>query len=47
MKLLIKDPENRLGAQGGEQVKAHSLFENVDWDSVENKIPVSPLAIFE
>lgn len=35
--LLIKDPSKRLGAQGAEEVKNHSWFENVNWDYIFNK----------
>ena len=40
-KLLIKDPEKRLGHssknQGAKKVKKHSFFKNVDWDKILTK----------
>lgn len=35
--LLQKDPEDRLGFQGGQQIKEHPWFEGVDWEKVEAK----------
>jgi hypothetical protein len=35
--LLIKDPEQRLGFKGIDQLKNHPWFHNVNWDYIYNK----------
>ena len=34
IKLLHRDPEQRLGAKGVAEIKNHSFFEGIDWDMV-------------
>lgn len=43
LQLLVKDPKKRLGAgQGGfAKLKAHSFFQNIDWDNIS--VMESPL----
>ena len=36
-KLLNKDPDKRLGANGVEEVKAHPYFKDMNWDDLYNK----------
>ncbi|KAI9176094.1 rim15, signal transduction response regulator [Blastocladiella emersonii ATCC 22665] len=38
-KLLTMDPEQRLGAGGAPEVKAHPFFKEVDWDTLLAKTP--------
>eukprot|EP01018_Ginkgo_biloba_P037301 Gb_25063 [translate_table: standard] len=33
-KLLIEDPNHRLGARGASEVKAHPFFDNINWDTL-------------
>ncbi|KAL7155261.1 hypothetical protein ABFS83_03G063100 [Erythranthe nasuta] len=33
-RLLVHDPDGRLGAKGASEVKAHSFFSGVDWDNL-------------
>ncbi len=43
--LLTKDPTNRLGARGVEDIKRHNFFQGLDWiDIAQKKIqpPVKP-----
>jgi len=43
--LLCRDPSNRLGAYGADEIKAHKFFQSVDWDKVyrrELKAPFIP-----
>lgn len=42
-KLLSKDPRNRLGYKGAEEIKKHDFFDNVDWDAIAHKQALSPL----
>lgn len=35
--LLMRDPAQRLGTNGVEEVKAHSFFRAIDWEKVYNK----------
>lgn len=47
-KLLIRNPEQRLGANGIEEIKEHPWLADVDWDKmVQRKIksPFKPLSI--
>ena len=38
LKLLVKDPKNRLGAKNGfEEIKNHEFFKNVDWNAYLDK----------
>lgn len=38
IKLLVKHPENRLGAKSDlEEIKSHPWFKNVDWEGLLNK----------
>ncbi len=40
LKLLIKQPSKRLGANGANEVKAHQFFEGVNWDDLaQKKVP--------
>lgn len=41
-KLLIKDPELRLGAKGIEEIRDHPWFENISWDKIEKKVMEPP-----
>merc|ERR1712169_139921 len=33
-KLLCENPDERLGANGVEEIKSHPFFENIDWDNL-------------
>ena len=37
MKLLEKTPQERLGASGGQEIKDHQFFADVDWNAVFNQ----------
>jgi serine/threonine kinase 38 len=37
LKKLLCDADNRLGANGIEEIKAHPFFKGLDWDSLRNK----------
>jgi len=41
-KLLIKNPDNRLGTNGAEEIKAHPWFKNVNWNDLSQKKVVPP-----
>jgi len=46
LNLLAKDPKVRLGANGAQEIKAHSFFNNIDWDKMlkkENTPPFIPV----
>jgi len=34
---LIKNPDNRLGTNGAEEIKAHPWFKNVNWNDLSQK----------
>uniref|UniRef100_A0A1D1XKI4 non-specific serine/threonine protein kinase n=2 Tax=Anthurium amnicola TaxID=1678845 RepID=A0A1D1XKI4_9ARAE len=36
-RLLIQDPDQRLGANGASEVKAHPFFKKVDWDNLASQ----------
>lgn len=40
--LLTREPEKRLGSNGGQEVKAHPWFSDIDWDKLVKK-EVEPL----
>lgn len=45
MGLLNKDPKERLGANGVEEIKNHKYFEDIDWEKLakrEVKPPYNP-----
>jgi non-specific serine/threonine protein kinase len=46
-KLLLRDPSQRLGTQGGaEEVKSHPFFRNVEWALLRwQKAPLSPRVV--
>jgi len=37
LKLLEKDPKNRLGNNGFDEIRKHPFFNNLDFDEIENK----------
>lgn len=37
LRLLVKDPDKRLGVNGVDEIKNHFWFENVDWQLLEEK----------
>ena len=41
-KLLIKDPEKRLGVRGVEEIKSHPWFAKIQWDKIHNKTVEPP-----
>ena len=41
-KLLNKDPNQRLGLKGANEIKAHPFFEGLDWQAVYNKQVTPP-----
>lgn len=43
LKLLIKDPEKRLGAKSKEEIKRHPFFKDLDWEKLSNKEINPPL----
>lgn len=42
LKLLTKNPKQRLGAQGAWEVKHHCFFDEIDWNTALNKGLVPP-----
>jgi len=43
-KLLVVDPEQRLGAHGYQELKAHPFFNGINWESLHLQIPsINPL----
>jgi len=36
---LICDPEDRLGKNGGDEIKAHPFFKDIDWDNLYTMTP--------
>lgn len=42
-KLLVLNPEKRLGQEGAESVKRHQFFSSVDWDKLSQRKYESPL----
>jgi len=42
-KLLIKDPEKRLGTKSKDEIKNHPFFKGVDWAAVPRKVNKPPL----
>ncbi|CAD8058110.1 unnamed protein product [Paramecium sonneborni] len=42
---LQRKPNNRLGANGPEEVQAHSWFIDIDWNAILNKTVISPYQI--
>lgn len=44
--LLSKSPENRLGDGGVNGLKAHKMFENVEWDAIVDRSFTSPFKMF-
>lgn len=49
--LLVNDPEKRLGVNGVSEIKAHSFFKNVKWETIKNEQltfkPASEVVMFE
>ena len=41
-KLLMKDPEKRLGACGAREIKQHPWFNSIDWDAMVNGRAMPP-----
>lgn len=41
-KLLIRDPEMRLGFSGVEEIKSHEFFKDIDWVKLNNKGYIPP-----
>jgi len=41
-KLLIRDPEKRLGAEGVGEILNHPFFKNINWKKVYNKEYIPP-----
>lgn len=39
-KLLVLDPEKRLGAKGAAEVKKHPFFSDINWDHLMKKKPM-------
>ena len=35
-KLILKSPNERLGANGADEIKQHPFFDGFDWESLEN-----------
>lgn len=35
--MFVKDPDQRLGSNGLEEIKKHSFFKNIDWNAIYNK----------
>ena len=42
MRLLEKNPRNRLGNNGAEEIKNHPWFDKVNWNALLNKSIKSP-----
>eukprot|EP00831_Metopus_contortus_P055051 TRINITY_DN46458_c0_g1_i1.p1 TRINITY_DN46458_c0_g1~~TRINITY_DN46458_c0_g1_i1.p1 ORF type:complete len:123 (-),score=30.45 TRINITY_DN46458_c0_g1_i1:125-493(-) len=45
-KLLCRNPHNRLGARGAQEIKPHSFFKSIQWDFVlarkQKMMPIEP-----
>lgn len=41
-KLIMKYPDQRLGAKGASEVKTHPFFDNFDWEALENMAIIPP-----
>ena len=42
-RLLVLEPENRLGFGGMGEVKSHAFFDGIDWDALfTNPSPLAP-----
>eukprot|EP01155_Anaeramoeba_flamelloides_P018078 Anaeramoba_flamelloidesa569090_7.p1 GENE.a569090_7~~a569090_7.p1 ORF type:complete len:235 (+),score=62.30 a569090_7:3-707(+) len=39
-KLLVSDPKSRLGTNGAQEVKNHSFFKDVNWETLKSQKPV-------
>lgn len=44
-KLLIKNPKQRLGANGATEVKEHPFFKGIEWNAVLNKEIPPPMKL--
>ncbi len=45
LKLLVRDPNQRLGSKGAEEIKQHAFFQNINWEDLKNlkiKAPIIP-----
>ena len=40
--LLAKDPKDRLGATGAQEIKEHTFFNGINWDQVFKKEVIPP-----
>jgi serine/threonine protein kinase len=41
-RLLERDPNRRLGANGADEIRKHPFFENIDWDKLNKKLLIPP-----
>lgn len=41
-RLILKNPDQRLGAGGAAEIKAHPFFDNFDWEALENMAIIPP-----
>lgn len=41
-KMLIREPQNRLGYRGAAEIKAHPFFSSIDWEKLERKEHTPP-----
>eukprot|EP00298_Acanthocystis_sp_HF-20_P015759 c21254_g1_i3.p1 GENE.c21254_g1_i3~~c21254_g1_i3.p1 ORF type:complete len:232 (+),score=76.00 c21254_g1_i3:549-1244(+) len=44
--LLNKDPEQRLGAKGAQEIKTHPYFESINWEEMLHRKSQSPLTTY-
>lgn len=42
-KLLEKDPINRIGSNGAEEIMSHPFFKDINWDEIDNNDDVEPM----
>lgn len=40
-KLVVIDPNERLGTQGYEKLKSHLFFDTIDWNNLSDQSPPS------
>jgi serum/glucocorticoid-regulated kinase 2 len=41
-KMLVREPQNRLGYRGAAEIKAHPFFSSIDWEKLERKEHTPP-----
>lgn len=42
-RILQRNPEDRLGANGADEIKRHKFFKNIDWEKLSKRQVDSPI----